>query len=73
MGTPELANADEIYHIDNYDNQAWGKTPGGSMNIACHYLYVTDNLLDPSHVAWVHVSSFAGAGTEDVPLNVERL
>ena len=43
------------------------------MDIACHYLYVTDNLLDPSHVAWVHVSSFAGGGTEDVPLKVDKL
>jgi vanillate O-demethylase monooxygenase subunit len=73
MGAPDAANADDIYHIENYDNPAWGKTAGGSMDIACHYLYVIDNLLDPSHVAWVHVSSFAGAGTEDVPLNVERL
>ena len=43
------------------------------MDIACHYLCVTDNLLDPSHVAWVHVSSFAGGGTEDVPLKVDKL
>ena len=35
-------------------------------------LWVCDNLLDPSHVAWVHVGSFAGAGTDDEPLNVEK-
>lgn len=73
MGDASLANPNEIFHIENYDNPTWGKTPGGSMDIACHYLYVTDNLLDPSHVAWVHVSSFAGGGTEDVPLKVEKL
>ena len=55
MGAPDAANADEIFYIENYDNPAWGKTRGGSMDVACHYLYVTDNLLDQSHVAWVHV------------------
>ena len=45
-----------------------GAAPGGSMDIACHYLYVIDNLLDPSHV-----SSFAGAGTGNLPLDLEKL
>ena len=71
MGDPDRADADEIFHIENFDNPSWGKTRCGSMDIACNYLYITDNLLDPSHVAWVHVSSFAGAGTEDQPLNID--
>ena len=73
MGDVSAADPDEIFHIENYHNPNWGKTASGSMDIACHYLYVTDNLLDPSHVAWVHVSSFAGGGTEDVPLKVDKL
>ena len=73
MGVPKAADPDTIFHVENYESPNWGKTKGGSMDIACNYLYVTDNLLDPSHVAWVHVSSFAGGGTEDVPLNVEKL
>jgi len=31
-----------------------------------------DNLLDPSHVAWVHRTSFAAAGTPDTPLEMEE-
>ena len=73
MGEKDSADPEKIFKIDNFDNPTWGKTPGGSMDIACNYLYVTDNLLDPSHVAWVHVSSFAGGGTEDVPLVVDKL
>jgi hypothetical protein len=34
----------------------------------CNYLYITDNLLDPSQVAWVHRSSFGNADSEDTPL-----
>lgn len=64
MGDSALANTDDIFYIDNYDNPEWGRTRGGTIDIACNYLYITDNLLDPFHVAWVHVGSFAGAGTE---------
>ena len=39
-------------------------------SIACNYLYITDNLLDPSHVAWVHPGSFAGDGSDETPLQV---
>ncbi|MEM7173566.1 MAG: aromatic ring-hydroxylating dioxygenase subunit alpha [Pseudomonadota bacterium] len=73
MGDPEKADPALIYDIPNYDNPAWGKTPGGAMEIACHYLHITDNLLDPSHVAWVHRSSFAGGGTDSVPLKIDGL
>ncbi|MAA50809.1 MAG: (2Fe-2S)-binding protein [Gammaproteobacteria bacterium] len=73
MGDPAAANSDDIFAIENYENPAWGLTPRGSMDINCHYLYVVDNLLDPSHVAWVHVSSFAGAGTSDLPLDIKKL
>ncbi len=73
MGAPEDTDPDEILKIENFDNPAWGKTPGGVMDIACHYLWVVDNLLDPSHVAWVHVTSFAGAGTDNLPLDIEQL
>lgn len=72
MGDPALADPDNIFEIPNFDDPSWGKTDGGVMDIACHYLWVCDNLLDPSHVAWVHVTSFAGAGTDDEPLNLDR-
>jgi vanillate O-demethylase monooxygenase subunit len=31
---------------------------------------MTDNLLDPSHVAWVHPSTFGSANTESTPVEV---
>jgi phenylpropionate dioxygenase-like ring-hydroxylating dioxygenase large terminal subunit len=71
MGAADKADPAKLIEIPNYDNPAWGRTKGGDMPIACNYLYITDNLLDPSHVAWVHVSSFAGAKTESEPLKVD--
>lgn len=72
MGDPEKANPDEIFEIENFDNSDWGYTDGGSLPIECDYLWVVDNLLDPSHVAWVHVTSFAGGGTDNQPLEMEK-
>jgi vanillate O-demethylase monooxygenase subunit len=43
------------------------------MTVACNYLYITDNLLDPSHVAWVHPSSFGGPSCQETPLDTAAL
>lgn len=71
MGQPELADVSKILHVEDYDDPSWGLTEGGMLECNCHYLYLLDNLLDPSHVAWVHQTSFASDGTEDVPLVIE--
>jgi len=71
MGDIEQADKSKIVEVANYDNQSWGLTVGGMLEIDCHYLWVTDNLLDPSHVAWVHQKSFAAPGTDDTPLEIQ--
>ncbi|RXT56006.1 (2Fe-2S)-binding protein [Bosea sp. Tri-44] len=68
MGEASLADPAEIFAVDHWGDPAWGINQGDGMTIDCNYLYMTDNLLDPSHVAWVHQSSFGGAGTEETPL-----
>lgn len=73
MGEANAANPEDIVDIPNFDNPLWGKTPKGGMSMKAHYLYIIDNLLDPSHVAWVHLTSFAGAGTDNRPLDLEEI
>jgi phenylpropionate dioxygenase-like ring-hydroxylating dioxygenase large terminal subunit len=70
MGHYDEADPSQLIDIPNYDNPTWGRTRTGALDIACNYLWITDNLLDPSHVAWVHVTSFGGAGTDNVPLQI---
>lgn len=72
MGEAAAADPAKIIHIDNHDSPGWGLTNGDSMTCGCNYLYLVDNLLDPSHVAWVHTTSFAAPGTEDTPLHVGK-
>ncbi|MGB8860725.1 MAG: aromatic ring-hydroxylating dioxygenase subunit alpha [Ilumatobacteraceae bacterium] len=68
MGDTTSADPAHIFEVEHWDDPAWGTTEGDDMTIACNYLYITDNLLDPSHVAWVHPGSFAGAGSDDTPM-----
>lgn len=68
MGEAASANADDIFAVENWGDPNTGRTDPDSMTVACNYLYITDNLLDPSHVAWVHPSSFGAPGCEQTPL-----
>ena len=70
MGDAARARREDIVAIPHHDDPTWHITTGDQIRIACHYLLVVDNLLDPSHVAWVHRDSFAGVGTDDTPLDV---
>lgn len=72
MGNPAIADTSEIFEIENFDNPDWGLNQGAAMALQCNYLYMTDNLLDPTHVAWVHGSSFGQAATRDTPLRVRK-
>ena len=72
MGNPALADEAKILNIENYDNPEWKITVGDALTCECHYLYLSDNLLDPSHVAWVHRTSFAAPGTDITPLETRE-
>jgi len=73
MGEKALADPAKIFVVEHFDDPEWGRTTGDSMQVACDYRYVTDNLLDPSHVAWVHQSSFGNAACEDTPVQTHAL
>jgi phenylpropionate dioxygenase-like ring-hydroxylating dioxygenase large terminal subunit len=71
MGDPALADPATIIEVEHYDDPKWGVNRGAAIDVECNYLLITDNLLDPSHVAWVHQSSFGSAACEEEPLNVD--
>jgi phenylpropionate dioxygenase-like ring-hydroxylating dioxygenase large terminal subunit len=70
MGRPSAANPQDIMQVDHWNEPGWASTVGDSMRVDANYLLVTDNLLDPSHVAWVHPSSFGDAACESTPVEV---
>lgn len=71
MGDAAAADPARVFQVEHWDDPSWGRTDAESMTVDCNYLYVTDNLLDPSHVAWVHASSFGNAACEETPLKTE--
>ncbi len=73
MGDADKADTGEILSIPTYGNSGWHITSGDSMRCTSNYLWLVDNLLDPSHVAWVHRGSFGGAGTDATPLEVRTI
>jgi phenylpropionate dioxygenase-like ring-hydroxylating dioxygenase large terminal subunit len=69
MGEPERADAKQIHAIAHWDDPTWGVNQGEAITMACNYLHITDNLLDPSHVTWVHQSSFGNADYQDTTVD----
>jgi vanillate O-demethylase monooxygenase subunit len=55
------------YHEN--DDPGWAGVPG-YLNIACNYQLMVDNLLDLTHVVFVHKTTLAGGGVTDTPLEV---
>jgi vanillate O-demethylase monooxygenase subunit len=70
MGDAALADPATIVDIVEWGSPAWGYNRGEGLVYDCNYLLITDNLLDPSHVAWVHPGSFGGSSCEAVPMRI---
>jgi len=71
-GDMARAGSTDTFKIENYCNPAWGINRGAAMELDCNYLLLCDSLLDPTHVASGHQSSFATAATKDTPLRVTK-
>ncbi len=69
MGNPLAADPATIIKVEHWGEATIGCTAPDSMVMECNYLFITDNLLDPTHVAWVHPSSFGDANCAQTPLN----
>ncbi|KUR71979.1 (2Fe-2S)-binding protein [Novosphingobium fuchskuhlense] len=68
LGDPAAADPALILDIPQWGSPDWGYNRGPVMHVACHYLHVVDNLLDPTHVTWVHPGSFGDASCAAVPI-----
>jgi phenylpropionate dioxygenase-like ring-hydroxylating dioxygenase large terminal subunit len=72
MGEPEFAAATPVYDLPEYHDGKWNAVEGDGLAIACHYLSLADNLCDPAHVSFVHLSTLGSAASEDIPVQFER-
>jgi len=63
------ANPDLIPNYFENDDAKWTGVPG-YLNIKCNYQLMVDNLLDLTHVVFVHKTTLAGGGVAETPLEV---
>ncbi len=73
MGDPALADAALIPDWWWADDPEWGYIPGRLLHIACDYELITDNLLDLTHLAYVHSATIGTGAITDFPVKSERL
>lgn len=72
MGASELAAQIPVYDLAQYHDPDWTILEGDALPITCHYLSLADNLCDPAHVSFVHLSTLGNAASEDVPVQFEK-
>lgn len=71
MGDAENADPAKLFHLPEYGMEGWRAVQGGTLRIACNYLSLCDNLLDPAHVTFVHPTTLGTPAGAAVPVNTD--
>src|SRR5262249_26681472 len=73
MGEPEKADAEKVPDLRWLADASWAITPG-YIHVKSNYQFLVDNLLDLTHVSYVHKNTLAGDPREaTTPTKTERL
>jgi vanillate O-demethylase monooxygenase subunit len=72
MGNPALADPAKIYDLAQFSDPAWNAVEGDALHIGCNYLNLADNLCDPAHVSFVHLSTLGSSAGEEIPVETEQ-
>jgi phenylpropionate dioxygenase-like ring-hydroxylating dioxygenase large terminal subunit len=73
MGDPSRADSVPVFDLPQYHDPAWSAVEGDALRIQANYLNLADNLCDPAHVSFVHLSTLGNAASEDIPVHHEEL
>lgn len=73
MGEPAKADVTKVPDMPWLSDPKWATTPG-SLHVKSNYQFIIDNLLDLTHVSYVHKKTLAGDPREaTTPTKTERL
>jgi phenylpropionate dioxygenase-like ring-hydroxylating dioxygenase large terminal subunit len=72
MGAPERADAGLIPSWWWADHREWTFTQPEQIYVRCNYQLIADNVLDVTHLAYVHASSIGASSITEFPASVER-
>lgn len=68
MGDPDLADPERIPDLWKNDHPVWAVSEGDLIHVRGHYQLVVDNLMDGSHVSFVHKTTLGTDDVADVPV-----
>jgi vanillate O-demethylase monooxygenase subunit len=71
MGEPALADPSKIIDIPQLRSGEWEQCRGERMYYRGSYQLMTDNLMDPSHVSYVHTSTFGTSVEAQLPVKTQ--
>ena len=71
MGEPEKANPKDIVDFDWHDSPQWRMKPG-YIHYKANYKLIVDNLLDFTHLAWVHPTTLGTDSAAGLKPVIER-
>ena len=71
-GDPALADTKKLFSLPPYGAPGWTANKGPYTYIKAAYQQLTDNLLDPAHVSFVHLSSLGSATMADIPVETRQ-
>ncbi len=67
-GDPDRADPAQIYDLPQYNQPGWHAAHGDALRIEANYLNLADNLCDPAHVSFVHLSTLGNSSSEEIPV-----
>jgi phenylpropionate dioxygenase-like ring-hydroxylating dioxygenase large terminal subunit len=72
MGDPDLADETLIPNWWWFDHPDWEVVKGKYLRLDCNYELITDNLLDLSHLSYVHLQTLGTTDITEFPIKTER-
>ena len=72
MGEPDKADPSRIPDWWWADHADWAFTRPERVRVACNYQLIADNVLDVTHLAYVHAGSIGAPSITEFPATVER-
>lgn len=71
-GDPEAADPALLFQLPPYETPGWTTSRGPYTYIKSGYQNITDNLLDPAHVSFVHLTTLGSPTMADIPVETKQ-
>ena len=71
-GDAARADTAKLFQLPAYGAPGWTTNRGPYTHIAANYQHLTDNLLDPMHVSFVHLSTLGSPEMAEIPVETQQ-